>query len=767
MTSRLMPLAVPNSLQRLKIIRMEDQQKLSTIVFGDIKGYTALMQEDEGNAMKLLKIFKEGLEKIVPSYGGQIVQYFGDACLLSFESTSQAVRCTLELQPHFRKMELPIRFGIHLGEVIFTEDNVFGDGVNIASRIESMGVAGGILVSKSVKNQIGNKPEFSLIPLGAFHFKNVEEPLEVYAVANEGIVVPRREELQGKFKLPKTRPNLRQVALVLVALAVVISGIWFLRPDQSPLSEAQRSSYLAILPFENKTGQDNLDVFGTMISDRLTSQLMETGEVRILAAENLKEEVAQAGIATTEIPDFFAGNGIGMIITGRYYTQDEELYVQVNILDTETGQVVHAPGAVVRPQGEKTEILEELSDNILSYWEVRDLNRFRQNPPRYEAYREFKAGEADFTMAYNGGDESYYPKAEEHWLRAYELDTTFLSPLLRLHVVYHNMGRFREKDSLFAELGERKKNMTLWERKGYEFEWERNYGQWLEAARIAVSMFEMDPSDELSLSRAYAAYINGNYPRKAIELWEKAYPMVMEDMRNRFKPNEWFDWPLYMLKEFDSVYNMYTRGIGDINVPFNNALYSQVLIQTGRYEEIPERILMAPQGSYSGKSELLYRICNTFRLKGEDSLARTYAGELKAFVLANQDQPDYRRRLGEAEMFLGNYQAAARHLEASLEKDWDKRVQADLIASYAHLGATEKIERSISGLTQIPRSQGYIAYYLARAQTIQGNHDRAIDQLATAIQGGVNFDFVSFAFDYHLRPLFNDPRFQQLVRPRG
>ena len=102
-----------------------------------------------------------------------------------------------------------------------------------------MGVAGGILVSKSVKNQIGNKPEFSLIPLGAFHFKNVEEPLEVYAVANEGIVVPRREELQGKFKPQKARPTLRQVALVLVALAVVISGIWFLRPDQSPLSEAQ------------------------------------------------------------------------------------------------------------------------------------------------------------------------------------------------------------------------------------------------------------------------------------------------------------------------------------------------------------------------------------------------------------------------------------------------------------------------------------------------------------------------------------------------
>ncbi len=747
---------------------MEENQKLSTIVFGDIKGYTSLMQQDEARAMSLLEVFKSGLEDHVPSFGGNIVQYFGDACLLSFESTSQAVRCAILLQPLFREKGLPVRFGVHLGEVIFTKENVFGDGVNVASRIESMGVAGGILVSKTVKDQLANKPEFNLKNMGPFHFKNVEEPLEVYAVANNGIMVPLREDLQGKFKPPNPRSILKPVLLVAIVLLLLVLGIWLIRPDKSPLTEAQRNNYLVVLPFENKTGQAGLDAFGSLISDRLTTQLMGTGEVKMLQAETLKKEAATAGISISDIPEFFADNGIGMIIMGRYYTQDDQLYVQVNIVDTETGQVVHALNPMIRPQDEKSEILEDLSDNIMDFWEVRDQSRFRQNPPRYEAYREFRIGVDDFAQAFNSGDNDYYLMAEGHFLKAYELDTTFLSPLLRLHVVYHNMDRFREKDSLFTALKERKNDMTLWERKGYEYEWERNYGSFLEEARSAASMFEMDISEDLSLQRAYIAYLRGNYPRKAIALWQKAYPMLMEKMKNRLQPDEWLDLPLYMLREFDSIYTMYGRDIHDVDWdPIMNVIYAQVLVQTGRYKEVPERILMAPEGHRYGKPVLLYRICNTFLLKGEDSLARTYAGQLKEFALANQDKPYYRRWLGEAEMFMGNYKEAARHLGAYLDMDWDNKIQADLIACYAHMGAAEKIDKSIIEQPQMSKSEGYTAYCLARAQTILGNHDQAIELIVSAIQGRVSFDTESYAFDYHFRPLFDDPRFQRLVAPKG
>ena len=136
---------------------MKETRKLNTILFADIAGYTSLMQDDEAKAMEMIKIFKRILEKKVSKFEGLIVQYFGDACILSFDSTTLGVKCAISLQKDFRESSLPIRIGMHLGEVVFTENNAFGDGVNIASRIESMGIPDSVLLSNAIRNQIKNK----------------------------------------------------------------------------------------------------------------------------------------------------------------------------------------------------------------------------------------------------------------------------------------------------------------------------------------------------------------------------------------------------------------------------------------------------------------------------------------------------------------------------------------------------------------------------------------------------------------------------------
>ena len=161
---------------------MEEIRKLSTILFADIAGYTAMMQKEESHALGLLNQFKDLLETCVPEYKGKIVQYFGDGCLLSFESATNGVACALSLQASLMQKEIPVRIGIHLGEVVFKNNNAFGDGVNIASRVESMGIPGSIIVSKVIRDQIKNKSDFQLTPLGAYHFKNVEAPMQLYAL---------------------------------------------------------------------------------------------------------------------------------------------------------------------------------------------------------------------------------------------------------------------------------------------------------------------------------------------------------------------------------------------------------------------------------------------------------------------------------------------------------------------------------------------------------------------------------------------------------
>ena len=159
-----------------------ERRQLTAILFADIVGYTALMQSNEKQALDHLQKFKIALEKSVPTNNGKIIQYYGDACLATFSSAAEATQCALSIQTVFQtEPKVPVRIGLHSGEVVFKEGNVFGDAVNIASRIESMGIPGSILLSSSIRNQIKNKTEFKLASLGKFEFKNVEDAMTIFA----------------------------------------------------------------------------------------------------------------------------------------------------------------------------------------------------------------------------------------------------------------------------------------------------------------------------------------------------------------------------------------------------------------------------------------------------------------------------------------------------------------------------------------------------------------------------------------------------------
>jgi len=255
---------------------MQENRKLNTILFADIVGYTSLMQNDEAKAMESLKIFKKILEQEVSQYDGKIVQYFGDACLLSFDSTTSGVKCAITLQKNFQERNLPIRIGMHLGEVVFTDDNVFGDGVNIASRIESMGIPGCVLLSSSVKNEIKNKNEFQLKYLGSFEFKNVEDPLEVYALENDGLSIPIRSELVGKFKTPKRSSKwMLWFAGVIVLVVVLFLGSNYF----NGFGAQPKENSIAVLPLINLNNTDELEYFSNGVTQEIIDELAKISSI--------------------------------------------------------------------------------------------------------------------------------------------------------------------------------------------------------------------------------------------------------------------------------------------------------------------------------------------------------------------------------------------------------------------------------------------------------------------------------------------------------
>ena len=141
-------------------------------------------------------------------HGGKILNDYGDGNLCSFSSATQAIQCALQIQQLLQTdLNVPLRIGLHVGEIIFDGEKVMGDGLNVASRIQSLCLANSILFSKEVFDKIKNQPEFNTVCLGLFEFKNVEEPMEVFALTNPGLKVPRREEMSGKLKEIQQKTN--------------------------------------------------------------------------------------------------------------------------------------------------------------------------------------------------------------------------------------------------------------------------------------------------------------------------------------------------------------------------------------------------------------------------------------------------------------------------------------------------------------------------------------------------------------------------------
>ncbi len=185
------------------------QRRLAAIMFTDIAGYTALMQENEAQAMILRNRHREVFEQAHKSHRGQIVQYYGDGTLSVFDSAIDAAACAVAMQKAFQQEpKVPSRIGIHTGDIFLSETEVIGDGVNIASRVESMAVPGAVLVSETVFDNLKNQPQFAGTSLGLFTFKNVSKPMEVFALSNDGLAVPKTKELTGKFiKRESTRKD--------------------------------------------------------------------------------------------------------------------------------------------------------------------------------------------------------------------------------------------------------------------------------------------------------------------------------------------------------------------------------------------------------------------------------------------------------------------------------------------------------------------------------------------------------------------------------
>ena len=166
-------------------------------MFSDMVGYTALMHQNEQLAMEKRRRVKEVLETSVAAHHGKILQYYGDGALSIFSSAIDGVHCAVEIQQSLQqKPKVDLRIGIHTGDISIEGESIYGDGVNLASRIETLAVPGSVFISEKVFDEIKNQENLTAREMGYFELKNVTKPIRVFAIDNTGLVVPTRDALR-------------------------------------------------------------------------------------------------------------------------------------------------------------------------------------------------------------------------------------------------------------------------------------------------------------------------------------------------------------------------------------------------------------------------------------------------------------------------------------------------------------------------------------------------------------------------------------------
>ena len=270
---------------------MSQSRQLAAIMFTDIVGYTALMGEDEQRAFDLLKKNRSVQRPIIEKYNGRWLKEIGDGVLASFSTVSDAVYCAATIQKTCEDHpDLKLRIGIHLGEVIFEENDVFGDGVNIASRLEPLAPIGGILVSESVHCNLGNKTNIASTFVREELLKNVKEPIKIYSVQVEGVepMVIAEQSAAPKQAPPKVR-NSRKIAFAAATVLIILLLSYFLYPNfdtETATLEPQLASVdksIVVLPFTNLSSDPEQEYFSDGMMEEILNHLVKIEDLKVIS----------------------------------------------------------------------------------------------------------------------------------------------------------------------------------------------------------------------------------------------------------------------------------------------------------------------------------------------------------------------------------------------------------------------------------------------------------------------------------------------------
>ncbi len=397
---------------------------LAAIMFADMVGYTRLMQEDEQHAKYLRDRQREVVDDCILKHRGHVMQYYGDGTLSMFGSALDAVNCAREIQLELKnEPKVPLRIGIHIGDVVYDDEGIYGDAVNIAARVQGLGTPGSVMISGKVFDEIKNHPGIRVEAFGEHELKNVSSPINIYALANKGLEVPEQNHIQE------------------------ITG-------------SNRNS-VAVLPFVNFSPDKDGEYFSDGITEEIINALVKVNGLRVasrtsvFAYKNTHKDIRRIGKelnVATVLEGSVRKDGDKIRVTAQLINTDDGFHIWSENFDGEMKDIFGVQDEISKKIADKLEanftfdaehrLYESSTDSIIAYnhylqglfyWNKRTpegvrkaIDYYKKAIKKCDTYTNAFSGLAKCysllgTIGHMDGKEAF-KKAEKYAIKAIELN---------------------------------------------------------------------------------------------------------------------------------------------------------------------------------------------------------------------------------------------------------------------------------------------------------------------------------------------------------
>ncbi len=509
------------------------KRKLTAILYADVVGYSRLTGEDEEGAYRSVRDRLDLISESVRSHNGAVINTAGDAVLADFPTASEALACAAEMQRGIEQANEPLpddrkvrfRIGVNLGEVIVDRDSIYGDGVNVAARLEGLAEPDGICISEAVHSAVGKKLPLAYEDIGMQQVKNIADPVHTYRVLLDPDAAP-----------PKSRPFPRGYAAAAAAFVIVLAALgvvtWYApwSPGDEPGAADDAVSLdtgkpsIAVLPFQNLSDDPSQEYFSDGITNDVITDLSRLSNLLVIASNSVFTYKGKA----VNVKDVGRDLGVRYVLEGSVQKVGDRVRINAQLIDATTDLHLWAD-RYDRQLDDIFAVQDELTASIVAALQITltedEMTRVaRQYTANIEAYDLFLRG-----RTYLRGTKQTHLKARGLFDQAIGLDPEFAAAYAEKSMTYFAgfiMPMTRSSKVLEASVKAAERAVALdatlplaQARLGWAYFANQRHDEAITAARRAVAL---GPNDAESHAQLGNILNWSGQPQEAIGLIEKA-----------------------------------------------------------------------------------------------------------------------------------------------------------------------------------------------------------------------------------------------------